>query len=373
MKSLLLASVLLFAGCSQLPEGKRDVAQARGREFGYYFTRNINSNRDNGNISFAKIFRNPEQIQQMTAPFIKGALVEINKMNPRARGTVDFFHRGNRLESMFVTSVAPVQHVYIALNIPTLEIGDISLRFDPLDFNVKSVTLMLNDEQVNDWGGQESEYAVIFKNASTNLYYFGKSYSDIDAEYQARSACEAQSFANGCRLFKREMIQPSFQTLACKLKNTATNKHYLGEAASILEAEFIARNACSRESFNNSCSDSTLECSNPNERFGEQACMVRNSATNKSYLGKGQNTIRASFEAQRQCAAESFNNSCGNATCEQIDPMRGQRPFNCLIENPTTNKSYRGTGASRLEAEFNGRRACEAQSFNNGCRVQRCD
>lgn len=374
MKTLLLAMVMLVAGCSQLPEGKRDVAQARGREFGYYFTRNINNNRDNGNISFAKIFRNPEQIQQMTAPFIKGALVEINKNNPRARGTVDFFHRGNRLESLFVTSITPVQHVYIALNIPTMEIGDISLRFDPLDFSVKSITLMLNDEQVNDWGGsQDTEYGVIFKNAITNMVYFGKSFSDIDAEYQARSACEAQSYANNCRLFKRETIVAGYQPLACKMKNAITNKVYIGEALSLLEAEFIARNACSKESYNNNCADNSLECSNPNERQGEQACMVRNPISNKSYFGKGNNTIRASFEAQSLCAAQSYSNNCSNATCEQVDPLRRQRPFVCLIENPIANKSYRGTGSTRLEAEYQGRSACEANSYANNCRVQRCD
>jgi hypothetical protein len=373
MKSLLLASFMLFAGCSQLPEAKRDVAQARGREFGYYFTRNINNNRDNGNISFARIFRNPEQIQQMTAPFIKGALVEINKTNPRARGTVDFFHRGNRIESLFVTSVTPVQHVYISLNIPTLEIGDISLRFDPLDFSVRSITLMLNDEQVIDWGGRDSEFGVIYKNTISNMVYFGKSFSDIDAEYQARSACEAQSYANSCRLFKRETIVAGFQNLACKIKNTISNKFYLGEAPSLLEAEFLARNACSKESYNNSCADTSLECSNPNERLGEQVCMVRNSISNKSYLGKGDNAIRASFEAQRLCAAQSYANSCSNATCEQVDTLRRQRPFVCLIENPIANKSYRGTGATRLEAEYQGRNACEANSYANSCRVQRCD
>lgn len=373
MKSILLASFMLFAGCSQLPQGKREVAQARGREFGYYFTRNLHGNRDNGNISFARIFRNPEQIQQMTAPFIKGALVEINKTNPRARGTVDFFHRGNRLESLFVTSVTPVQHVYISLNIPTLEIGDISLRFDPLDFSVRSITLMLNDEQVTDWGGRESEFGVIYKNAITNLYYFGKSFTDIDAEYQARSACEAQNYANNCRLYKREQIQAGFQNLACKMKNAITNKVYLGEAPSLLEAEFNVRNACSKDSYNNNCADTSLECSNPNERMGEQACMVRNPISNKSYLGRGENLIRASFEAQTQCAAAPYSNNCGNAACEQVDPLRRQRPFVCLIENPIANKSYRGTGATRLEAEFQGRNACEANPYANNCRVQRCD
>lgn len=373
MKSLLLASIMLFAGCAQMPQGKRDVANDRGREFGYYFTRNLNSNRDNGNISFAKIFRNPEQIQQMTAPFIKGALVEIHKVNPRSRGTVDFFHRGNRLESLFVTSVTPVQHVYISLNIPTLEIGDIGLRFDPRDFSVKSITLMLNEEQVTDWGGRETEFGVIFKNAVTHKVYFGKSFSDIDAEYQARSACEAQSFANNCRLFKREPIVAGFQNLACKLANTVTHKIYLGEATSVLEAEFIARDACSKDSFSNNCADSSLVCSNPNERPGEQACLVRNSVTHKSYLGKGENAVRASYEAQRQCAAQSFSNNCSNAACEAVDYQRSQRPFVCLIENPITNKSYRGSGASRTEAEFQGRNACESQSFANNCRVQRCD
>ena len=377
MRMIFLAAVMALAGCAQVStttSGNREVAQVRGgREFGYYFTRNVSRLSNTGVISFDRLFRNADDIERSTAPFIKGALVEITKRNPRARGAVDFFYNNGRIESLLVFAPSAVQHVYVSLNIPTRDIGAISLRFDPVDFAVSSVTLLLNDEQVSDWGGyNDPEFGVMYHNAVTNKYFFGKAYTDLDADFQARSACQAQSYANNCRVFKREAIVAAPRPLSCKIKNVVTNKFFLGEASSVFEAEFIARDNCSKENFANNCSSQSLECDSPANQGERQVCLVRNSVSNRSFLGRGSSGIRASFDAQAQCAAQNFANNCAAPSCETVDFMR-RRPFVCLVDNRVTNRSYRGEGETRLEAEYQARNACEGQNFANNCAVTRCE
>jgi hypothetical protein len=375
MKTILLAALMALAGCAQVTPttGTREVAQARGREFGYYFTRNVARMSNTGNISFDRLFRNADEIERSTAPFIKGALVEISKRNQRARGAVEFFYNNSRIETLQVFAPSAVQHVYVALNIPTRDIGAISLRFDAVDFTVNSVTLLLNDEQVSDWGGYEdTQYAVMYHNAVSNKYYFGKAYTDIDAEFQARSACQAQSYSSNCRLFKREMITDGHRQLSCKIKNAVSNKFFLGTASSVFEAEFIARDMCSKESYASNCNSQSLECDSPANLSDRQVCMVRNAVSNRSYLGRGATGVLASFEAQRQCAAQSYASNCANPSCESVDILR-RRPFVCVVDNRVSNRSHRGEGETRLEAEFQARSACEAQSYASNCAVTRCE
>ncbi len=78
------------------------------------------------------------------------------------------------------------------------------------------------------------------------------------------------------------------------------------------------------------------------------------------YLGKGSNALDAEYNVRKTCQESDSYGAGGcvdNVTCEQAETYG--RPKTCLLTGTYSKVIYRGTGLTRLEANYAARKDCQ--------------
>lgn len=106
------------------------------------------------------------------------------------------------------------------------------------------------------------------------------------------------------------------------------------------------------------------------------ACMAVADSYYTAFLGKGRTRIEAEAAALQSCQTKLNAMFCKKVTCDDQQQNRNIRGAVCVLSAASYNTTFKGEGASLLEAEYNARNACQsklnAMFCNNNVPV-RCD
>jgi hypothetical protein len=101
---------------------------------------------------------------------------------------------------------------------------------------------------------------------------------------------------------------------------------------------------------------------------GQFACVLTNPYSNLSYSGNGLNNIDAEFGARKACQdRDGYASGCTSAVrCDQESSPVANKT--CMVQNRYSNLTYRGSGKSKIEAEYQAKLACQnSDGYVAGC------
>jgi|GEM_PF-6802099 len=100
-------------------------------------------------------------------------------------------------------------------------------------------------------------------------------------------------------------------------------------------------------------------------------CLITNATSGKVYFGSAGNNLDAGFKAVQDCEQKDpYTQSC-RQTPRCDTGFLGAPQKVCIVTNQTSNLEYRGSGLTRISAEFNAKNDCQNRdaytvSCNNG-------
>ncbi|OFZ23173.1 MAG: hypothetical protein A2X94_14020 [Bdellovibrionales bacterium GWB1_55_8] len=107
-------------------------------------------------------------------------------------------------------------------------------------------------------------------------------------------------------------------------------------------------------------------------------CMMIDSGFSRTFLSEGQSKLDAEFNVRKACEAGAHANYCvGRATlkCDDNSNMLPNQGSVCMLNDSGFNRTYRGEGRTPVEAEAKARINCQNGSHPNYCAkvAVRCD
>lgn len=109
-------------------------------------------------------------------------------------------------------------------------------------------------------------------------------------------------------------VQPTPAQYACLLRDSSAGTHYLGLGTLQLDAEYNAVKACEAERSASYCATEPV-CEPLYRQTFSSSCMARSSSTGKAYLGRGRGKVEATYKALEACQAESSPSYCKVSKC----------------------------------------------------------
>jgi hypothetical protein len=100
----------------------------------------------------------------------------------------------------------------------------------------------------------------------------------------------------------------------------------------------------------------------------EANCSVVDSYYGKTHLGTGTTKIDAEYNARKACSNVTSGSNCtGASAILKCDDVASSRPSVCIVTDSYYGKVHRGEGSTRVAAEAKARKACEQTTSGSNC------
>lgn len=108
----------------------------------------------------------------------------------------------------------------------------------------------------------------------------------------------------------------------------------------------------------------------PQPQEVEYACLIIESLVSRSFLGKGRSQLDAEFQAKQNCSKTTSAQYCNNpATILKCSNNLNTRAtgFVCIVSDSLVSRTFRGEGKTQVEAEANAKIACQNTTSAQYC------